>query len=79
MRTLIDVDAVKRSWAALIKATRIERGLTQQDAAHELGVAIKTYQLWETKGQLPDPAKALQVELLWGIRVPLIPLESTPS
>lgn len=51
--------------------------LTQQDAAVLLGVAIRTFQLWEGAHQLPDGEHAYTVEVRLG--VPLVASRKRPT
>lgn len=44
---LRQMEAQRRRFGARIKALRKERGWSQEDAAHEVGVGVKTWRLWE--------------------------------
>jgi DNA-binding XRE family transcriptional regulator len=47
------------------KAKREEFGLTQQDAANELGVAIATWCRWENGTSTPLPEHSRRLDLLY--------------
>jgi len=34
---------------------RVEKGITQEDAARMIGVSLRTVQRWEKKGNKPSP------------------------
>lgn len=66
---VIEMGAVKASFARRLKASRNAIGWTQQQASNELGVVVRTYQLWENPRvpQLPEGENAVRVFYLMGV------------
>lgn len=66
---VLDLVAIKRSYAERLRAARQERGMTQQDLAVELGVAIRSVTAWEDRGdgRLPDGENAIKIEQLLAV------------
>ena len=52
-----------------LKAARSERGLSQAQAARELGVARSAYRLWEMEAALPAPQRWQTVATWLGVTV----------
>jgi transcriptional regulator with XRE-family HTH domain len=67
---VVDIERARASYARRLKAARKRLGLTQQETAYMLGVAIRTYQLWEGGKQLPEGENAYIVQVKMG--VPLV-------
>jgi len=63
--TLVPFDQV-------IRAARLERGLTQEQAAHEVGVTLGTWQNWESGKHEPRLPELRRVCMAYGWRLPFL-------
>ena len=54
----------KVDYASLVKQIRVNRGLTQEDLAHELDVTVGTLNGWENGRQRPVKAQRKRLEAL---------------
>jgi transcriptional regulator with XRE-family HTH domain len=66
---VLDADHVSRLLAAAVRARRLERGLTQEDAAHLCGVRISAFGRLE-RGET-DPVWSTVVRVAAGLDVSL--------
>jgi transcriptional regulator with XRE-family HTH domain len=62
-----DLDEVMQDYAVRLRKRRSELKLTQEQAAHQLGVTLGAYNRWEAGTRLPDGRNAVIIEQMWGV------------
>jgi transcriptional regulator with XRE-family HTH domain len=50
-----------------LKAARVNRGLTQQEAAKLIGVEADTLRSWESAKSFPKVPQIIQIEKIYGL------------
>lgn len=61
---------MQKAFSAWIKAELRQRGLTQEEAARELGVTLSTVTRWVGGKGLPSYAQLVTIKRTWGALPP---------